>query len=135
MASWPYYTARWQRLRMVKLNAEPLCQTCVVRGELVSAEVVDHNQPISQGGDPFPSLEGLTSLCARCHNEKTAGFDKQGGNATGRRFKGCDAQGNPIDVADGWFGTGGPSNHENRSCQGPAGKAHAYLIKDLKKWD
>ena len=135
MAKWPYSTARWQRLRIVKLSAEPLCQACENRGELVAAEVVDHNTPINLGGDPFPGLDGLTSLCARCHNEKTASFDKQGGNVTGRRFKGCDEQGNPVDGADGWFGTGGASNQENRSCQGPAPKAHVYLIKDLKKWD
>lgn len=113
MAKWPYCTSKWQRLRVVKLNDKPVCEACEMRGQTMLANVVDHCTPISQGGDPFPALDGLMSLCERCHNEKTASFDRTAGNPTGRRFKGCDVHGNPIDQADGWWG-GGVSNHEKQ---------------------
>jgi 5-methylcytosine-specific restriction endonuclease McrA len=70
---------------------------------LVEAKVVDHITPISKGGPAYPTLDGLMALCARCHNEKTASFDRQGGNVLSRRFKGCSADGNPVDPDDGWF--------------------------------
>lgn len=106
MAKWPYCTSKWQRLREAKLNQTPVCLVCELRGETELATTVDHIKPISQGGDAFPALDGLMALCERCHNEKTSGFDRTAGNATGRRFKGCDAHGNPIDPADGWWGGG-----------------------------
>ncbi len=106
MAKWPYCTSQWQRLRVAKLNECPLCLVCEKRGETVLATTVDHIKPVKQGGDPFPALDGLMALCERCHNEKTSSFDKTHGNATGRRFKGCDAHGNPIDPADGWWSGG-----------------------------
>lgn len=104
MNKWPYVTSKWKRLRLAKLAECPVCFACEQRGLTELATTVDHLKPISQGGDPFPPLDGLLSLCARCHNEKTSGFDRTHGNATGRRFKGCDANGNPIDPADGWWG-------------------------------
>ncbi|WP_299821346.1 HNH endonuclease signature motif containing protein [uncultured Jannaschia sp.] len=107
MAAWPYCTSNWKRLRLVKLAACPLCFICERRGRLVEATVVDHITPIRQGGPAFPELAGLMSLCKRCHDEKTASFDRARGNATGRRFKGCGADGNPVDPSDGWWG-GGP---------------------------
>lgn len=106
MAKWPYCTSQWQRLRIAKLNECPVCLICEKRGETVLATTVDHVKPIRQGGSPFPALTGLMALCERCHNEKTSSFDKTHGNATGRRFKGCDADGNPIDPADGWWSGG-----------------------------
>jgi len=104
MAKWPYCTTRWQKLRLAKLSESPVCVICDKRGVTEVANTVDHVTPISQGGDPFPSMDGLMSLCERCHNEKTAGFDRTQGNVTGRRFKGCDANGHPIDPSDGWWG-------------------------------
>lgn len=111
MAKWPYNTARWQRLRKAKLSVEPLCQACKARGKLTSADTVDHVKPINDGGDPFPSFDGLMSMCARCHNEKTAANDRQNSKPFARRIKGFDADGNPVDPGDDWH-SGGTSNHE-----------------------
>lgn len=104
-AKWPYVTSQWKRLRLAKLAHNPLCWICDARGEVTEANTVDHVKAIRKGGDPFPDLDGLMSLCAACHNEKTANVD-QWDSPTGRRFKGCDANGNPIDPADGWWGGG-----------------------------
>lgn len=108
MADWPYNTRQWARLRHAKLAHEPLCYACKLLGRVRPAEAVDHVQPINQGGDAFPPLEGLMSLCMSHHNEKTAGFDRVKGD-THRRFKGCDADGNPIDPLDPWHG--GTTDH------------------------
>lgn len=102
MAHWPYNTAAWKRLRAAKLQMAPNCEMHERLGEIVAAHAVDHVVPISSGGAAFPAFDGLMSLCESCHNEKTNRFDRQGGNASGRRFKGCDERGNPIDPADGW---------------------------------
>ena len=32
MASWPYCTSQWQRLRLAKLAASPVCIICELRG-------------------------------------------------------------------------------------------------------
>lgn len=117
MASWPYNTSKWARLREAKLAETPLCEICARRGEIEGAVAVDHFTPINQGGDPFPALAGLLSLCINCHNEKTAGFDKPGGQSFRRRFKGFSADGNPVDPFDAWHGCtepGGGSRTGNR---------------------
>lgn len=84
MAKWPYCTTQWKKLRFAKLNESPVCVICEKRGLTELATTVDHVKPIRQGGDPFPELSGLMALCERCHNEKTSGFDRTQGNATGR---------------------------------------------------
>ncbi|MER2536848.1 MAG: HNH endonuclease [Rhizobiaceae bacterium] len=106
MADWPYNTKTWKRLRWAKLTADPLCYACKLRGRYVAAVAVDHVKAIKAGGDPFPTLAGLMSLCERCHNEKTNAVDRPDRASSGRRFKGFDAQGNPIDPDDDWH-TGG----------------------------
>ena len=95
MANWPYNTTAWKRLREVKLQASPLCEPCERRGKLVRANTVDHIKSIASGGDPFPSLDGLMSMCHACHNTKTNAVDRKGGK--GIAFKGVGADGMPID--------------------------------------
>lgn len=68
-----YYTARWRRLRLAVLRAEPLCRRCWTRDQRpVPATDVDHVEP--HRGDPrrFWRLGNLQPLCAACHWEKTA---------------------------------------------------------------
>ena len=73
MARWPYNCAAWSRLRAAKLDEQPLCEHCLLRGKVRPAEDVDHIEPISAGGDPFPPLTGLAALCHSCHSRKTRG--------------------------------------------------------------
>ena len=105
MADWPYNTAQWKRLRLIKLRADPMCEPCTDAGRLTLANTVDHVVPISAGGPPFPSLDGLTSMCASCHSQKTARGVEAGAIRTTRKLqprKGCDANGNPLDPAHPW---------------------------------
>ncbi|WP_458451680.1 HNH endonuclease signature motif containing protein [Alistipes finegoldii] len=65
-----YRSSRWRRLRLQKLNAEPLCEECRRGGVVTPATVVDHIVPINEGGAPM-DMENLQSLCAKCHNRKS----------------------------------------------------------------
>jgi 5-methylcytosine-specific restriction protein A len=98
MAKWPYTTQRWQRLRKHKLRQNPLCECCIKVGRIEPANVVDHITPINNGGDPYPGLDGLASLCASCHNLKTRG-EQVGENYL---IKGCDVFGYPLDPNHPW---------------------------------
>ncbi|WP_187968399.1 HNH endonuclease [Aquibium microcysteis] len=129
MADWPYNTGTWQRLRKAKLASDPLCYACGLRGRAVAAVAVDHVKAINAGGHPFPPLDGLMSMCERCHNEKTSAVDRGHLTAVPRRFKGFDANGNPIDPCDDWHG-GGASNHGNGQRIGPSSSMNKYLVSN-----
>ena len=49
MASSPYDTKAWKRLRKAKLARDPLCKYCP-RGTVTPATEVDHRVAISKGG-------------------------------------------------------------------------------------
>ncbi len=95
MSSRIYDTARWKRLRALKLSVAPLCAPCEARGVIREANHVDHILAVSKGGDPFPDLQGLMSMCASCHSIKTTAVDRAGGK--GVAIKGCRADGTPND--------------------------------------
>jgi 5-methylcytosine-specific restriction enzyme A len=99
MSSWPYDTRRWQRLRRQKLQCHPLCESCLQLGRIEPATAVDHRVPIKRGGEPFPALDQLTSLCVSCHNGKSR--SEQLGQDYMR--KGCDVFGYPLDPAHPWY--------------------------------
>lgn len=58
------YGRRWERLRAMILNQEPLCREC---GE--PATDVDHIVPRALGGTD--AAENLQPLCHACHSRKT----------------------------------------------------------------
>lgn len=102
MAAWPYNTAQWQRLRRLKLSSSPLCEGCESLGLLTLANVVDHRVAIKAGGEPFPSLDGLSSLCKKCHSEKTARGPEAARATSTKPRKGCRADGSPLDPSHPW---------------------------------
>lgn len=99
MATWPYGTRRWQRLRRLKLQVNPLCEPYLKQQRLEPATAVDHIVAIRAGGDPYPALEGLMSCCTSCHNRKTRIVEQQGRELT---VKGCDERGYPLDPNHPW---------------------------------
>ena len=70
-----YNTARWQRLRKQQLNNEPLCYKCKEQGYITEATVVDHKKPHKGNKALFFDPDNLASMCAPCHNTKTAKED------------------------------------------------------------
>ena len=67
-----YDTARWKRVRLEVLQAEPLCRHCVARGRRTPTQEIDH--VIKHGGDAdrFWNRRNLQGLCKACHTIKTA---------------------------------------------------------------
>ena len=114
MAAWPYSTAAWQKLRRLKLGSCPWCEPCHMRGRTVAATAVDHRKAIAAGGPAFPPLSGLMSMCAPCHNAKTAAVDREDSTGFRRPLKGFAVDGNPIDSNDDWF-----KNIETNSAREP----------------
>lgn len=102
MSIWPYSTARWKRLRELRLNLNPMCEGCLQAGFVRKANHVDHRKAISDGGDAFPEIAGLASLCASCHSAKTARGPEAGAIKTNRPRKGCDINGMPLDPDHPW---------------------------------
>ena len=129
MAKRVYYTARWRALRQAKLDEQPYCEVCQRRGMLVPATVVDHKRSIASGGDPFPTLAELASMCASCHNAKTAASDNPHafGGGSSLAFKGCGPDGLPID-GDHPFWRGSPLRKVRSRPQQPSGQPRKYLV-------
>lgn len=76
-----YKGARWQQVRMLVLQANPLCVMCEDKGLCVAATVVDHRIPINQGGAVYDQ-SNLQGLCKPCHDIKSA---QEGGQAWRRK--------------------------------------------------
>jgi len=100
-----YNSRTWQRLRTLKLQTVPFCEPCEARGKLVVATVVDHKIAIEKGGDPFPPLSGLTSMCCSCHSTKTLQVERYG---QAHVIKGHGLDGLPLDANHSFFKPGVP---------------------------
>lgn len=61
-----YSTARWRRLREVKLAQDPLCEWCLEREDIEPATEVHHAEP--HRGDEAKFWAGpFLALCRHCH--------------------------------------------------------------------
>lgn len=76
------YGAAWQRQRAATLRAEPLCRMCLSAGRTVAATVVDHIQPLEDGGTNEQS--NLQPLCKRCHDSVKTPRDTEARRAAER---------------------------------------------------
>ena len=73
---------------------------CLQIGRIEPATVVDHRTPINAGGETYPPLDRLASLCERHHNAKTRSEQLGERNYL---LKGCDVFGNPLDPNHPWY--------------------------------
>lgn len=60
------YDARWERIRLMKLRENPLCEICDGNGIITEATEVHHIVPIGDGGEIY-AIRNLMSLCHSCH--------------------------------------------------------------------
>jgi len=70
------YDSRWDKVKSLKLRANPVCERCASEGRVTIATVVHHVIPVNERPDLLLSFENLKSLCRRCHareHAKTAG--------------------------------------------------------------
>ena len=66
-----YGSARWKKLRLRQLQAEPLCRYCKRKDQVREATVCDHIDP--HKGDEVKFWSGpFQSLCRDCHNTTKA---------------------------------------------------------------
>lgn len=66
-----YESTAWRYLRKLKLQRNPMCETCYAEGKITLAKMVDHIIEIRDGGAVL-DIENLSSICHACHNKKTA---------------------------------------------------------------
>ena len=66
---------RWQKLRLKKVKASPLCERCLEMGITKETEEVHHIKPVESTTDPSKMKElaydydNLQSLCKVCHGQ------------------------------------------------------------------
>lgn len=77
-----YRTARWRKLRALKLAADPLCEQCLEEGRTVVSSDVHHKVSFMSTDDPVRrkylayDFDNLQSLCKQCH-QKIHNYDKK----------------------------------------------------------
>jgi 5-methylcytosine-specific restriction endonuclease McrA/predicted kinase len=67
-----YKTARWQKLREIFLQQNPLCKDCEGVGDIQPATVCDHIVPHKGDMELFWDIDNLQGLCKHHHDLKTA---------------------------------------------------------------
>lgn len=73
-----YNSTRWRKIRKQQLKEEPICKNCYIKGRATQATVVDHIKEWKSAHTEsmkeflFADPDNLQSLCASCHNSKTA---------------------------------------------------------------
>jgi 5-methylcytosine-specific restriction enzyme A len=72
------YDRRWRKARLSFLADHPCCVTCVERGLVAEATVVDHVIPHRGDAQLFDDQSNWQALCTECHNRKTATEDMRG---------------------------------------------------------
>ena len=70
------YNSKWRRLSKLYLKTHPLCCECRRQGKLTPATVVDHIGPHRGNQNLMWDESNWQSLCKRCHDRKTARFDR-----------------------------------------------------------
>lgn len=76
------YDYRWQKIRKVHLQKNPLCVECMrTQGIVTVATVVDHITPHKGNRQLFYDIGNHQSLCVSCHNRKSA---KERGSWSGK---------------------------------------------------
>lgn len=68
----PLYGYRWQCYSKARLRSHPLCVECLAAGRTTPATVTDHKTPHKGNVKLFWDKKNHQSLCASCHNTKTA---------------------------------------------------------------
>ena len=66
-----YQTKEWRNYSHNYLILNPLCKICDQQNRVTESQVVDHIQPIKQGGSRWASYNHQP-LCKSCHAKKSA---------------------------------------------------------------
>ncbi|MCH3911282.1 MAG: HNH endonuclease [Limosilactobacillus oris] len=66
-----YKTSAWVKLSHRTLQNSPVCVSCLRKGIIKKADLVDHIEPIRENWDKRLDPSNLQPLCYRCHRIKT----------------------------------------------------------------
>ncbi|WP_017732726.1 HNH endonuclease [Nafulsella turpanensis] len=75
-----YSSAAWQKVRVMKLQHNPLCEECERQGILNPGNEIDHIISITIRWDLRLSWDNLQTLCKPCHSRKTMEENKEAMN-------------------------------------------------------
>lgn len=67
-----YRSAAWRKLRLVKLEQQPLCEECLKHDPGILRRRWSTTSSRSIGAGRPLDLQNLQSLCNSCHNRKSA---------------------------------------------------------------
>ena len=65
-------SARWRKMRALKLSRDPLCEDCEACGVLTAATQVHHIVGLRTQPDLAFRMDNLASLCTACHARREA---------------------------------------------------------------
>jgi 5-methylcytosine-specific restriction protein A len=71
-----YRSKEWRALRDAKIRRNPLCERCLIAGNLTKAEIVHHKKEIHDRPDLRLNIGNLESVCQACHNREHKGKDE-----------------------------------------------------------
>ena len=71
-------TYRYQQARAKFLAENPLCLLCDDQGIVTAAAELDHVIPVRDAPNRFWDRTNWQPVCRSCHEEKTAGENRQG---------------------------------------------------------
>jgi len=65
------YDTKWNKLRNIFIQDNPICVGCKPKGWIVAARIVDHIIPVHVAPERRLDVSNLQSLCRTCHTIKT----------------------------------------------------------------
>jgi 5-methylcytosine-specific restriction protein A len=71
-------TKRWERMRRLHLQRQPLCAFCERRGVTTAATIVDHIVPHKGDAKLFWDTNNYQSACKTCHDSVKAQIERSG---------------------------------------------------------
>ena len=66
------YDRQWRNVRLMKLQADPLCEDCLRDDRSTEATEVHHIIKIKDDPELRLALDNLMALCTRCHSIRSA---------------------------------------------------------------
>jgi 5-methylcytosine-specific restriction protein A len=73
-------SAAWRKLRLAKLQADPLCEPCLSKGKTTLATVVHHKKRRDQHPELALDWDNLESRCRPCHDGEAADKTRRRGS-------------------------------------------------------
>jgi 5-methylcytosine-specific restriction protein A len=66
-----YQSKEWQRLRLLKLGIDPLCEECLLQSMCCPGQHIDHIVSLQDDWNKRYHLQNLRTLCISHHSIKT----------------------------------------------------------------